>query len=91
MISAVFGFIGILLFAISGILYYNQLDQIDNSVLVKGVVTGFSLSDDSGTAPVIAYNWDGDTLYFHSQTFSTPPSYAMSEQVDVRLLTGGLS
>lgn len=80
----IFGFIGVSLLGIAGLIYYFQAEEIANSELMKGRVTSFHFSGDSrGSAPVISYQWGGSERFYKSNTFSTPPAYELNEEVDL--------
>lgn len=82
-LSLIFGFIAALLMSISGLIYYFQVQEIEASRLLTGTVTGFDYSGSSGSAPVVSYEWDGETRQYHSHTYSTPPAYSLNEAVEI--------
>jgi ribosomal protein L7/L12 len=63
------------------IVYSVQSDTIRNGAKVSGRVTGFQYSGDGGAAPTIEYDLRGAHKTFQSQLFSTPPSFAVNEEV----------
>jgi ribosomal protein L7/L12 len=83
LVSLIFGFVGFLLFCIAGAIYYFQSSGIENSQIVTGRVSDLVYSSSMGTAPVITYEWHGKQYTYQSNTFSTPPSYAINEKVEL--------
>lgn len=80
--SWIFGGIGCLLLCIAGLIYYFQLQTIGKSVQGKGVVIELQRSS-KGTAPVIAYDWQGKEMLYYSGTYSSPSAYELDEEVDL--------
>ena len=69
--------------AIAAIIYFMQEDTVSNGEKVTGIVTGFHTNDTGGSAPIVEYDWHGAKRTYNSTLFSTPPSFAVDEKVDI--------
>jgi hypothetical protein len=54
--------------------------NIPNAVSVEGKVTEFH-TNDTGTAPIIEFIWQGETKNYKSQTYSEPNPYTLGQPV----------
>jgi|GEM_PF-3556723 hypothetical protein len=54
--------------------------NIPNAISVEGTVTEFQ-TNDTGTAPVIEFIWQGETKIYKSQTYSEPNPYTSGQPV----------
>lgn len=75
-----FKLIGLILLGITGYIVTGQVQTITNGERITGTVIDLDY-DEGGSAPVIAYEWEGKTLKYWSSTRSNPPSYTQGEQV----------
>jgi ribosomal protein L7/L12 len=81
MFSIFFGFVGLVMAGIAMLLAYLQSETIENAEQVSGRVVELRSGSGSGTAPVIAYEWEGKPKLYTSSTYSTPPAYEINEEV----------
>lgn len=82
-IAYIFLAVTIFSLAIGAIIYFMQEDTVSNGEKVSGVVTGFTSNDTGGSAPIVEYNWHGEKREYKSTLFSTPPSFAVNEKVEL--------
>lgn len=83
LVSFVFLTIGLLFMGVAGVVYYLQTETIANGQTVIGKVVELRSGDESGVAPVIAYEWNGQQMHHYSNMYSSPPSYELDEEVPV--------
>ena len=86
--NIVFGLTGILLLALTGWLFMDTSQFIDNAGTASGRVTDLlARRSDSGSsptyAPEVAFSVDGQSYRFVSSSSSNPPAYDLGEQVEV--------
>ena len=62
--------------------YISKADQIAHSVLIEGTVTQM-INDESGSAPVVSYSYEGNEYHYASSIYSSPPSYAVGDVVEL--------
>ena len=79
----IFAGVGLLLMGVSALLYYQQSDSIRKSDPAKGRVVRLQSGNGSGSAPVVEYTWRGNTYVYVSDTYSSPPAYAIGEVVPI--------
>lgn len=73
--------IGILLWAIAGVLAYNTENNIADSQQVPGTVVDFETG--SGYIPIVAYTYNNERRQVRGTVSSSPPAYELGEQVGV--------
>lgn len=69
--------------AAGGIIFYFQSQGIHASERVSGKVMEMKYMSTGESAPVIAYEWNGKHLSYASNTYSSPPDYAVGETVSL--------
>lgn len=80
----VFVTIGSVFLLTSAVMFFSQGASIDKSELVTARVIRMETDNQqSGSAPVIEYEWDGKKWLYASKIYSTPPAYSVNEQVPV--------
>lgn len=75
--------VGILLISGAGYIYLRQSQSIQQSDLVKGKVIRMKENEEGLQAPVIEYEWRGQKWLYASVTYSSPPAFAVDEEVPV--------
>ncbi len=79
----VFAGIGLLFVGVAALIYYQQSRSIQKSDPAKGKVVRLESGNDSGSAPVIEYEWRGNTWVYISSTYSSPSAYSIGEVVPI--------
>jgi hypothetical protein len=75
-----FGFFAFAFILAAIIIYF--VFNIPNASPVEGKVTAFQ-TNDSGTAPIIEFIWDGETKTWKSQTYSLTSTYTLGQNVNL--------
>ena len=76
-----FGLITLTLFGFSILVYFYYESLTKDAVTVQGTVIEFRYNDEGLSAPVIEYEWNGETRQYVSVMYSNPPDYQLNEQV----------
>lgn len=79
----VFAGVGLLFMGVAVLIYYQQSGTIRKSDPVKGKVVRLQSGNGSGSAPVVQYQWRGNTYTYTSGTYSSPPAYSIGEWVPI--------
>lgn len=85
-VTAIFLFLGALMMLGGAALnYYLNTESLKNSQMATGTVVSMEPYADGGesVAPIIAYQWQGREMTYHSKTFSYPPAYHTGEKVEI--------
>ncbi len=78
----VFVVVGLIMMGTAGWIYTRKAQTIANGTPVQGTVVSFNTNDDGDAlAPVVAYQWNGQEMQYHSSTYTNPPAYVMGEEV----------
>jgi hypothetical protein len=75
--------VSVMFLAAGGIIYFLQEHSISNSDLVSGVVTEMKTIDTGGSAPVVAYEWNGEKRSYESNYYASPPDYEVGQRVSL--------
>jgi len=74
-----FAFVGIVLLGFAAIVYGLDASIVKDENKTEGVV--IELTGDDTMAPIIAYNWKGQSLTYKSTLYSNPPDFVLHERV----------
>jgi hypothetical protein len=66
-------------FAVIMYFYYNNF--VSEEATVTGTVIDFEVNAEGGSAPMVEYDWNGETKVYKSAMYSTPPDYAPGDSV----------
>lgn len=81
-IALIFGGLGMVFVIVAGAIFIHQWQSIGKSERITGKVTRLqSEAGRSGSSPVIAYEWNGQTWLHASNVYTSPPAYAVGEEV----------
>ncbi len=81
-VGIIFGVVGIIFLGSGGITFYFQSQSIDNSDLVTATVIEMQYLE-SGSAPVVEFEWKGEKRSYQSNTYSTTPDYQVNDTVSL--------
>lgn len=73
--------IGVVFSSIAGYLLFKQSQFIKNSNQVSGKVVDLHYQHKGGTAPIISYQWQGQSFTYQSDIHSKEQSYFINEIV----------
>lgn len=73
--------VSLLFLVVAVVIYIYQLQSIDNSDRVEGIVKEMKEMDKDGSAPVVEFEWQGGKRSYESTFYSSPPDYHQGQRL----------